>query len=443
MARRCYRVREGTQITLEPDGRYLIQAPGGQPAHVHPPALGPALLVDGRRSEEEIERALAGMGLTLPSGVVNKVLGSLEVAGVLEEHETSWLPLQSHPWPEHRCQGCGACCQGHWIGPLQSDFVAQTTERMGELREKYPALEGRRAFVRIERDDPALYLNSETGQCVFLDTDLRCILHKEYGSDSKPTICRMFPHVRFEDGRNTRLGVGLSCLIHFDQVVDGDKPAAESHWAELNDAIDGGLYHYYSTTQLEHEEDIIASLPHVDDPLAELVGAVTPDGGRSSGRVGAAKRLPVLLSTHLRRVEAVLAEEPIMDGLAEQPGPFPDTVRAIRAAATNGIKGPLPRPAAVRSDALNGLLEDALLRFLFYRQYLMFVGLQHGTAALTVGIATALALTASEPDRERSFGRHLAAWMRIIQSPAVRRELFKGPDEVVRFLRGFEQYWRA
>ena len=446
MTRRSYRIRPGTTLSLEADGRYRIDSPGGEhTARLHPPAVAPLLLVDGRRSEEEIERALADNGTPIPTGVTGNVLRSLAAAKIVEPHETEWLPLEYVPWPEHRCDGCGASCQGHWIGPLEQGFVSETTARMPELRAKYPQLEGKLPFVRIVPNDSALFLNSETGQCVFLDQDLRCILHKEYGAEGKPTICRMFPHVRFEDGERTRLGVGLMCLKHFDQVLDAEEPASDDYWAQLNGAISGWLYHYYPPTgQAGLEADIIASLPNVEDPLAELLDAVTPSRKRKAGRVNAPRRLETLIRKHLARVEKVLAEEPLMLGLAMQSGPFPEAVAEIRAFAQKSGAGKstvLPRPSMLKTSALKRLLEDAVGRFLVYRQYLMFVGLQHGTAALCLGILTSLILTQEVEDRERRVGQLIAAWMRTIQSPGVRAALFDGPDEVVLFLRTFYQYW--
>ena len=446
MTRCSYRIRAGTVLSPEPDGRYRIDSPQGEhTARLHPPAVAPLLLLDGRRSEEEIERTMAETGTPIPQGVTGNVIRSLVAAKILEPVETDWLPLEHVSWPEHRCDGCGASCQGHWIGPLEHGFVTETTTRMPNLRDKYPQLVDKRPFVRIVPGDSALFLNSETGQCLFLGEDLRCILHKEYGPEAKPTICRMFPHVRFEDGERTRLGVGLMCMKHFDQVLDAEQPAAEKHWEELNESISGWLYHYYPpTNQAELEEDVIASLPNVEDPLAELLDAVTPSRKRMAGRVNAPRRLDMLAKKHLARVEEVLAAEPLMQGLAQQTGVFPEAVAEIRAFAKQARKNRptvLPRPLTMKTPALKTLLEDALRRFLVYRQHLMFVGLQHGTAAFCLGILTSLILAQEVEERERRAGQLIAAWMRTIQSPGVRAALFQGPDEVVLFLRTFYQYW--
>ena len=446
MARLCYKITPGTTISLESDGRYRIDTPSGHTARLHPPAITPALMLDGRRSEEEIERAMAAEGSPMPPGVLGEIFRSLVAAGALEENETEWRPIQAMPWPEHACHGCGACCQGHWIGPLKPGFVTETTGRMEALRESYPALRGKRPFVRIFEGNSALFLNSESGQCLFLDQDLKCILHKEYGAEGKPHICRMFPMVRFEDDAVTRLGVSLMCLTHFDQTLAEEEPAPASHWMEVNDEIDGWLHHYYPpTNQAQLEEDIVTSLANVDDPLGELFEAVTPRGGRKKGKKEAPRRLSRLAALYFLRLDDVLKEEPMMTGLLEQDGRFPETARAIRAFAEQlGDKKVrlLPPPRRLRTPEIKRLLQDAIRRFLFLRHYLMFNGLRHGAAALGVGVWVAFHLSMNHERPAHRFGEVLATWMRMIQSADARLALFQSPDEVVVFVRTFLQYWR-
>lgn len=448
MPRRCYRVRSGATIAVEADGRYRVQLGDGPAARLHPPALAPLLLVDGWRSAEEIERQLAADGNPVPASVVDNILRSMEMAGVLELHDTAWRPLQTVPWPTHRCQGCGACCQGHWIGPLDADFVSETSARMPELREKYPQLGDRRPFVRISPDDSALFLNSETGQCIFLDDELMCLLHREYGAEGKPSICRMFPHTRFEDDEQTRLGVGLMCLTHYDQVLEQEPPAAATEWQAVHETLDGGLFHYYpGTGQAALEEEVLSRLPLVEDPFLELLDAVTPTDRGAVKRMENARGLERLARTHLARLEVELAQEPVIERLAEQKGPFPAAMGRLRhlaAAGPEAIQRKLlvPNPAPAKTAEVTRLLQDALVRFLFLRQYLMFAGLQHGTAAFALGVWASIALVAGKRDAARRFGESMATWMRAIQAPSVRRALFAGPDEVDRFLTRFRRFWK-
>lgn len=452
MARIALRIRPGTTIRPESDGRYAITAPGGPDARLHPPAVAPLLWVDGRRSQEQIEREMAASGAPLPPGVLDEIFGALAKAEVLERHETEWRPLELAAWPAHRCTGCGASCQGHWVGPLDPAFVAETTGRMPALREKYPRLEGLRPFVRINPGDSALYLNAESGQCLFLDDDRLCILHKEYGSDGKPTICRHFPHVRFEDGQRTRLGVGLMCMTHFDQAVDAETPAPREHWERLHAESDGALYHYYPPgNQRELEEELVQSMPDADDPLLTLLTAVTPRRLLRPGRQKAGVALERLARMHLARVDDVLEGEPIMRALARQRGLLPEVVGAIRELGAEGEGAMGSRPAVASARPMRALpvrrvIDDAVFRFLFLRQYLMFVGLQHATATLGLGLWSALALTdwsQPEADAARRFGRLLAGWMRVVQSPAVRQETFAGPAEVEAMLAALHRFWRS
>jgi len=452
MPRRCYRITPGTRITPTGDGRYELQAPERPVATLHPPAVAPLLLVDGQRGEAEIEHRMAADGNALPAGVLGGILSSLSQAGVLALHDSAWRPLETASWPEHRCQGCGACCQGHWIGPLDPGFVADTVPRLEALREKYPTLQGRKPFVRIDPNDPGLFLNSESGQCVFLDEHLSCILHAEYGAEGKPSICRMFPHVRFEDDHRTRLGQGVMCLTHLDQLFDDDAPADDDYWHQLNEQIDGGLYHYYpATNQSELEEEIIAALPDAEDPIRFVLQQVTPRRAMRPGRHDSARRVDMLTTGCLERVEAELARDELMTGLRDRSGEFPEHIRSIRALAVAGSKGTprkprVPHVRRAKQGPIGGLLRDVAFRYLFLRQYLMFMGLQHGTAGLLIGVWCGLALTADEADETaaaKRFGRVLTTWLRICQAPAVRRTMFQGPDQVERFLAAFYTFWKS
>jgi Fe-S-cluster containining protein len=444
-----YQIREGARMEVEADGRYRLTVPGlDRKIKLHPPALGPLLLLDGRRSEEEIERKMASDGTPLPPGVISGVFRDLLIAGVLEEHPTDWLPLQFIQWPEHRCQGCGACCQGHWIGPLDPDFVERTLPRMEGLRKKYPQLADRKPFVRLDPGDSALYLNSETGQCVFLGEDLRCILHGEFGATEKPTICQMFPHVRFEDTHNTRFGVGLMCLTHFDQILESDDVAQPDHWREEHAKLDGHLFHFYpSDRQVALEEHILAGLGDASDPLGHVLAELATKSGKL-GRIDAARRLEHLSRKHLRRMEECLADDGVIPNPETVPGLFPKTLQLIRDLASEKSTGRrgrllLPKPAPALTRSRSAMLNDALTRFLFLRQYLMFMDLKHAVASYSLGIWVALSLSPAEQKGDRRMGQILATWMRAVQAPTVRRKLFGGPDEVDEYLAVFTRFWKS
>ncbi|MCA9565618.1 MAG: YkgJ family cysteine cluster protein, partial [Myxococcales bacterium] len=194
--RSAIQIADGLRVVAQPDGSHLLGFDGdAKTARVPAAAIGAFLLVDGTRSIEEVEQTLASRGAPVPPGALETLITQLSDAGFLTQVSAAWAPLETLAWPEHRCEGCGACCQGHWIGPLEPDFVRETTARMPLLRDKYPRLKGEQPFVRLEAGAPRLFLNSSSGQCVFLGEDKLCILHREFGATGKPSICQMFPHV--------------------------------------------------------------------------------------------------------------------------------------------------------------------------------------------------------------------------------------------------------
>src|SRR5262245_58838153 len=101
------------------------------------------------------------------------------------------LPIKPLPVIERwDCHQCGACCRGT-IVPLSADDLARLKAQRWEER---PEFQNTPTVVRegwlghnyrlAQRDD---------GRCVFLMADGACRIHKEFGADAKPLVCRMFP----------------------------------------------------------------------------------------------------------------------------------------------------------------------------------------------------------------------------------------------------------
>ncbi|MCA9563416.1 MAG: YkgJ family cysteine cluster protein [Myxococcales bacterium] len=435
-------------VSAQPvDGQVRLEHPSsGANATIGAAVFGPLLLLDGQTSSEEMERRLAGDGIELPPGVLERILAQLRHAGLLEDVETEWKPLVPMAWPEHKCQGCGACCQGHWI-PISDEFAQLTMPRLDALRRDYPRLADRKPFVRIIAGDPQLYLNSETGECVFLDDDRLCILHKEFGMEGKPSACQLFPHVRFEDRQQTRLGVGLMCLTHHDQTLAQDANAEPSHWEEVHASIDGSLFHHFDNTEQEVlEVALLERLSDVTDPLGELLDATAPSDSRPYDRRDNQRLLERQARACLVRIAKDLREEPVILALIQRKGDYPQRMSQFLDLAEHCQKTPkkqmlLLDPSRRKDSDITRLLRDALQRFLFLRQYRMFFGLQHASATLSLGVWMALVQTERREGWASEFGRHLATWMRVLQSPEVRRGVFESPQDVDRFLTCFRRFW--
>lgn len=89
------------------------------------------------------------------------------------------------------CTGCGNCCF-HWPVPVTDSDVERIKALVGQSDEpnfrKLPtSVDKMKAFTH------SLEKKSD-GSCEYLDADIRCRLHKDFGIESKPAMCRLFPY---------------------------------------------------------------------------------------------------------------------------------------------------------------------------------------------------------------------------------------------------------
>jgi lysine-N-methylase len=101
------------------------------------------------------------------------------------------LPIKTLPIVERwDCTGCGKCCRGNVV-PLDDDDLARLRQQRWD---QHPDYRGAPTMVRqgllsrryqlAQRDD---------GTCVFLTEEGLCRIHQEFGFESKPLVCRMYP----------------------------------------------------------------------------------------------------------------------------------------------------------------------------------------------------------------------------------------------------------
>lgn len=104
---------------------------------------------------------------------------------------TKSLPVNTLPVVEHwDCTGCGKCCRGNQV-PLSD----QDLQRIRQQRwDRHPDFRGERTVVRQGLLSRRYRLAQRgDGTCVFLGEDGLCQIHKEFGFDAKPLVCRMYP----------------------------------------------------------------------------------------------------------------------------------------------------------------------------------------------------------------------------------------------------------
>jgi Fe-S-cluster containining protein len=172
-----------------------------------PVALAVAQRLDGRRSIDEIAEAVrAELPLVSPDAVLQalrQLLLLLMIEGanpaILERIRAvkagALLPFSVLAEGRFQCQGSGECCQNYHFGPLTDADIAELDRLAPEIERRYPELGPGPYFQTLEVGEgrKERFLKAQDERCIFLQPDLRCGLHAEFGPDSKPGICRLYP----------------------------------------------------------------------------------------------------------------------------------------------------------------------------------------------------------------------------------------------------------
>lgn len=141
-------------------------------------------------------------------------------------------PLHLPAGLHYACVQCGRSCSESWE-------IRITPEEARDLRARDPhALTAAGAADPV---DPAIASPwtpgglmmrraREGGPCCLLGADGLCSLHKAFGYDSKPDICRSFPWRFVETPRGAFAGLSFACTA----VLADSGPAVEDQRAELD-----------------------------------------------------------------------------------------------------------------------------------------------------------------------------------------------------------------
>jgi lysine-N-methylase len=101
------------------------------------------------------------------------------------------LPIRVLPILENwDCQGCGICCRGAVVVLNERDLAQIRRQGWDED----PDFHGKKILVRLGLFDKRYRLaQRNNGTCIFQDADKLCRIHKKFGYDAKPHVCRMAP----------------------------------------------------------------------------------------------------------------------------------------------------------------------------------------------------------------------------------------------------------
>jgi Fe-S-cluster containining protein len=194
--------------------------------------------LDGRTIDEVLEKAklaLAGRRADVEDALRCLLLLS-HVEGAGREHVEALRAnargerrLEPLALPESRftCQGSGACCRVYDFGPLDDEDVARLNAL--PIAEKLPDV-GPGPYVRKEQSvegNDAWYLERRDERCVFLGEDRLCRIHKTFGVEAKPTVCRLFPWRIQVTWRGIKVFDQSECSTFATSALDGEPLASQ------------------------------------------------------------------------------------------------------------------------------------------------------------------------------------------------------------------------
>ncbi len=142
----------------------------------------------------------------------------------ISETQARTVPLLFHPDIRYRCTGCGVCCHSFLLGPLRGPDV----ERLESLRwpQGVHLPVGEQALHYLDDDGEAVpFLRTFDGRCVFQDDDGLCAIHKHFGEDVKPLVCRLFPYVFVRLGQRASSRIAVSVQFESRSLWTGHATA--------------------------------------------------------------------------------------------------------------------------------------------------------------------------------------------------------------------------
>ena len=86
------------------------------------------------------------------------------------------------------CINCGKCC-GAWEVPITQD----EKDKIEKLDIPGHAPGKNKYFIRNRKIRGIYFIRKKGKQCVFLDSDNLCLIHKHHGEKAKPLACRTYP----------------------------------------------------------------------------------------------------------------------------------------------------------------------------------------------------------------------------------------------------------
>ncbi len=191
------------------------------------------------------------------------------------------LPFATEAGLRHACQACGSCCSATDVGPLPEPVVDAIMEAdwSGEL----PGESRETLFRNVapSGDAQGIWLTAmRNDQCVFLDEDRLCRVHRKLGVEKKPTPCKQFPYVFSRVGDRIDVSLQMECRA-FDRAKAAATPTLEQS-ESLRELLRQGAPVHTVPAVLEYAPGIVIGrdeLDAVEQRLIAAVRAVAPSAG--------------------------------------------------------------------------------------------------------------------------------------------------------------------
>ncbi len=111
------------------------------------------------------------------------------------------------------CQHSGACCRNSWL--IGVDAAAYQRLRAVDWTGHEPPLPPDEAFrplpFALDSGERMTFARRPDGACVFLAEGERCSIHRRWGAQAKPQVCREFPYSFVDTLDGVAVSVSFAC----------------------------------------------------------------------------------------------------------------------------------------------------------------------------------------------------------------------------------------
>jgi len=147
------------------------------------------------------------------------------------------VPFVFLPGSRFTCSCCGSCCGGVNISPVTADVMAGFEGSRFEILSGNPRCHGE-LFVSLTTDKAegeVVMCPSRNGQCIFVDADGLCEIHRRFGETAKPHICRTFPFMFTLTPEGIEVSLQTECR---DLPASSQGSLLAEHEAELRQILE-------------------------------------------------------------------------------------------------------------------------------------------------------------------------------------------------------------